>query len=269
MTAQIGISFLHSFDLGNRDVNNPGVNILSVSSTAVGDFDKANLTTESVRHGWRSASILSFQDIVIQAEQVAQIDTFAILGHNLTEDAVIIIQANIADNWVAPPFSMTVPWTKKNIVLCQDFGDEYEFYRVRLLDPANPCGYIQVGRIVGGRAFTFTENEDITDDIDISYDDMADRSKTEGFFMASNNKVVARELDVKWAKLYTIATKNNNFLQLREMFEVVGTTKPFLTIVERGDPGFCSIWGQIDKLPKESYTINKFVSESLKIKEMF
>lgn len=269
MSAQEGMSFLYNFDLGNRNVNNPGVNILSVSSTAAGDFDKANLTTESVRHAWRSGSILSFQDIIIQAELASQIDTFAILGHNLTEDAVIIVEANIANSFLAPPFQRVVPWTAQDIVLCEDFADTYEFYRVRLLDPTNPCGFIQVGRIVGGRAFTFSNNEDITDDVEIEFEDFADRAKTEGFFMASNNKVVSRELAIKWSKLFSTAPNNTNFLGLKEMYKTVGTTKPFLSILDRGDPGFCSIWGQIDRLPRESYGINKFMSQSIKIKEMF
>lgn len=269
MSSQVGISFLHSFDLGNRNVNNPGINILSVTSTAAGDFDKANLCTESVRNVWRSADVLSWQEIVIQAELSSQIDTFAIIGHNFSDDAVVIIEANIANNFLAPPFQRTVPVTEDNIVLCENFADEYEFYRVRILDPANTCGYVQIGRIVGGRAFTFTNSEDITDEIDIDTQDFADKSKTEGFFMASNEKVKARELAIKFSKLYTTAPNNVNYLGLKAMYKNVGTTKPFLTIVDRDDPAFCSLWGQIDKLPRDSFTINRFTSQSIKIMEMF
>lgn len=270
MSAQQGISFLYNFDLGNRNVLNPGINILSVTSTAAGDFDKANLCTESVRHVWRSESPpLAWQEIVIKAEQKSRIDTFAILGHNFSDDAVVIIEANIANSFLAPPFSVTVPVTIDNMVLCQDFGDEYEYYRVRILDPANNCGFIQIGRIVGGKAYTFKNSEDITDEIEIEFEDFADKSKTEGFFMVSNEKVVARDLSLKFSKLYTVAGKNENYLALRDMYRTVGTTKPFLTIVDRGDIEFATVWGQIDKLPRDSLTINRFVSQSLKIKEMF
>lgn len=265
-----GISFLYSFDLGNRDVNNPGVNILSITSTAAGDFDKANLCTESLRHVWRSESPpLAWQEIVIKADLASQIDTFAILGHNFSDDATVIIEANIANNFLAPPFSRTVPVTKDNMVLCEDFADTYEYYRVRILDPANICGYIEIGRIVGGRAFTFTNNEDITDEIEIETEDFADKAKTEGFFMVSNEKVKSRELSVKFSKLHTIAGQNDNYLGLREMYRSVGTTKPFLTIVDRGDIEFATVWGQIERIPRDTLTINRFVSQSLKIKEMF
>src|SRR4051812_11265271 len=98
-----GVSFLYKFDLGNRNISQPGANILSVTSTATGDFDKANLTTESLRQVWRSASILTWQEIVIEAELSSNVDTFAILGHNFSPDAVIQIQANISNSFTAPP----------------------------------------------------------------------------------------------------------------------------------------------------------------------
>lgn len=269
MTNGEGISFLYEFDLGNRDVLNPGANVISVTGTADGDFDKANLTTESVRQVWRSADCTAWQEVVIKAELKTRIDTLAILGHNFTEDAVVQVQANIDDNWVAPPFNRTVPWTELNMVLCEDFADDYEYYRVRVLDPGNPCGFIEIGRIVGGRAFTFQGGEDITDEIEIEYEDMADAVKTEGFFRVSNVKVTARSLSVKFNKLYSNPPDNANFLGLRSMYRVVGKTKPFLTVVDRGDPAFCSVWGQLEKVPRESYTVLKYMSQSIKIDEVF
>lgn len=264
-----GVSFLHEFDLGNRNVNNPGVNIISVTSTAEGDFDKANLTTESLRHVWRSEDILSYQEIVIQAELKSKIDTFAILGHNLSDEAVIEIQANVDNNFVAPPFSISVPWSEDNIVSTNPFNDDYEFYKIRILDPTNACGFLEIGRIVGGRAFTLSNNEDITDDFEITLEDMADTMKTEGYFRVSNEKIKARNLSIKLNRLYTVPGMDANFQGLKRMFRKVGITRPILVILDRGDPSFCSMWAQIDKLPAENYSVNRFVSQSFRLSEVF
>jgi len=267
-----GISFLHYFDLGNRDYLMPGSKILSVTSTADGDFDKSNLTTESIRHVWRSANVLASQDIVIEADQASNIDTFAILGHNFSPTAVVKIQANISDNWLAPPVSLTIPWSKGNMVLTQTFGSTYSHYRLRILDTANPCGYVQIGRIVGGRAVTLTANEDITDDFVIANKDMAELVKTEGFFRVATEKVKVRTLKAKFQKLRTSVAEADgveNFVALREMFDHVGSSRPFLVIIDRYDPSFCSLWGQFDDVPDEQFTLNRYVTMSLSITEMF
>lgn len=272
MASGEGISFLYSFDLGNRNVNNPGVNIVSVSSQAVGDFDKANLFTDSTRQRWRSTDVLTEQTIVIKADLKANIDTFAILGHNFTNSAVVRVEANYNNSFVAPPFSQVVPIdeTSENLVLANEgFGGEYEYYRVRILDPANPCGYVEVGRIVGGRAFTYTNNEDITDNYRIRYRDESERMRTQGYFRASNENVLTRQFSATFQKIRTVLPDNENFLQFREMFKTVKTTRPFLTILDRLNPRVFNVWGQLDNLPDESFTINQFVNYPISIEEVF
>ncbi len=265
----VGISFLYQFDFGNRDWLNPGSNILSVTDTRDGDFDKANLTTESLRQVWRSADAVGWKEIVIRAEQISKIDTVGILGHNLTDEAVIQIQADYSDAFIVPAETKTIPWTKRNIALTSEFADEYEYYKIRILDPANPCGYVQVGRIVGGRAFTFGNNEDINADFSIGSEDMADQMKTEGFFRVSNERVKVRTLSVKFSQVLTIAESDDNYLGWMEMADDVGVTRPFLTILDRDDPGFGLFWAQMGKIPEIGYTINRYASWSMGVSEVF
>ncbi|MDZ4810759.1 MAG: hypothetical protein SGI96_21190 [Bacteroidota bacterium] len=264
-----GISFLHRFDLGNRDLVDPGSNILYVSSTAVGDFDKANLTTESVRNVWRSADILTEQEIIIRAELPSIIDTFSIIGHNLTPIAVVRLEANTSNNFVAPPVQVVIPWAKHTMVMTQNLGQTYEYYRLRILDPANPCGYIEVGRTIGGRAFTFTNNEDMEDDFDIAKDDNSERMKSEGFFRVSAERVKAKSLRFRFSKIRTDAPNDDNYNGLEDLFDHVGITKPFLTIIDRNDPTFNPIWGQMDRIPGFAYTVNRFASTSMTVQEVF
>lgn len=264
-----GLSLLYKFDLGNRNLVELGSNILSVTTQAPGDFDKGNLTTESVRHVWRSTDASVWQDIVIKADVKSRIDTFALLGHNLSETAVVRVQANIANNWVAPAIDYAVPWQEKNLVLCRDFIAEYEYYRVRILDPANACGFVQVGRIIGGRATTLTNNEDVTDDIDQGTEDYADQMKSEGFFRVSNERIKADTLNMRLRRIKTLAPDNANFLALMKAFKYCGTTRPLLAIVDRNDTSFVNIWGLFTDIPSRGFTVNRYVDMSVKMMEVF
>lgn len=263
-----GISFLHEFDLGNRLDDSFGDKIISVTSTAVGDFDKSNLFQDSTRLRWRSADTAN-QEIVLQADISSNIDTFAIIGHNLSDSAAVQLQANIANNFLAPPVTVIIPITEFNMMHTVSLGAEYEFYKLTIIDPANPCGYIEIGRIVAGRAFTMAENEDITDSYSIGTKDMAKKMKTEGFFKASNENVLVRTFNAQFQKISTVAGADTNFLGLRNLFRNVRTTRPFLTILDRGNPGLFNVWGELQTIPGESYGINQFVSMPLSVEEVF
>lgn len=264
-----GASFLYQFDLGNRDPVSPGVNILSVTSTADGDFDKANLTSESLRHVWRSVDVASWQEIVIEADVDSHVDTFALLGHNFSPSAVVMLQANIADNWLAPPVNVMIPWARANMIWTTPLGGTFSHYRVRILDPANPCGYVQVGRIVGGRAIIMENNEDVTDEVSFATDDKADKIESEGYFQVSNENVKVKTPSIRFSKLKTAPGENQNYVALMEMLDEVGTTRPLLFILDRGEPAFLNAWGQLTRMPEVSFGINRFASFSLAIREMF
>ena len=264
-----GISFLYQFDLGNKNINNPGQNIISISSTATGDFDKANLLTDSTRQRWRSAEILTMQEIIIKAEIKSQIDTFAILGHNLTEEALIRIEANIDNNFVAPPESHIIPWKKENLLWLSEFTGEYEYYRITILDPTNLCGYIELGRIIGGRAFTFSLGEDITDTFTVGKTDYSDKMRTEGFSTASNQRVKARSLRASFSKLDSKESNNTNWQGLRDLFDYVGITVPLLLIADRESPDLFAAWGKFQSIPDENFMVNLYVNESFRFNEEF
>lgn len=267
--AKTGISFLYRFDLGNKHIYDASEYVVSATSQAEGDFDRTNVLTDSVRQVWRSADVLTWQEIIIRAEEVSNIDTFAILGHNFSDSAVVQLQANISNNFLAPPVTITIPWREQNMVWLEELGSEYEYYKLRVLDPANPCGYLEIGRIVGGRALTLTGNEDISDNINIATQDYSEQMKTEGFFRHSNQRVKARTLSASTAKLDTKVGNNTNFQALRTMFRYVGISVPLLVVADRQDPELFTAWGQFDSIPSENWQTNGFATFNMKFSEMF
>ncbi len=270
MATTVGIKFLYTFSVGEFDLNNPGVNIISVTSQAAGDHSPTNLTTTPLRQTWRSDSgIGSFQEIVIQANDTAVVpDVFALLNHNFTDIATVQLLGSMTTDFTG---ATTIPftWTKKNLILLQDIGTAFNYYQIRILDPTNPCGFVEVGRIIGGRSFTMTDNEDITDSISIKTKDLAYRTNTEGFFRAFNERVKVDQLSIRFQKLVTETGLNANYLGLLDLMDTVGETFPFLTIVDPDDQTFANVWGQIETLPGRSFGINRFVDFGFNIGEIF
>jgi hypothetical protein len=266
----VGIKFLYNFSVGEYDYTAPGANVLSVTSQAAGDHDKKNLTTTPLRETWRSDEDISvWQEIVLEANDLTSVcDTFALLNHNLTELAVVQVQPSMTTDFTgAPTFTMT--WSEKHMVLLQDVGVAYNYWRFRILDPTNPCGFIELGRIVAGRSFAFQDDEDISDEIQLAQEDLAYKTRTEGFFRAFNERVKVDKLSIRFGKLKTAAGENTNYLGLVRMLKNVGETYPFLTIVDPADQQFILHWGVIEQLPSRSFGINRYVDLSLQIQEVY
>lgn len=263
------IAFLYTFDLGNRHIDNPSENILSVTSTAAGDFDVSNITTESTRRKWRSATALTEQSIVIKAEKKSTIDCFAIIGHNFTDIAVVKVQANISNNFLAPPVTRYLAYNEYIMMSSLTFGADYEYYKISILDPSNPCGYVEIGRVVGGRVLQLIDNEDITDTYSVGKKDLSETMKTEGYFRVSNENIIARTFSATFSRIYTTTGMNTNYKNLVKMFNTVKITKPFLTILDVEDPYKFNVWGQLTDIPDDSFGINDFVTFPLRIEEVF
>jgi hypothetical protein len=269
MSTKTSISFLYSFDLGNRHVEVPTLNIPFVTSTAVGDFSVANITTDSIRHKWRSATALVKQEIIIKAEKTSNINCFAILGHNFTDAAYVTVQANVSNNFAAPPVTKVVAWSKDNMLVTTPFGGQYQYYKISILDIANPCGYVEIGRVVGGTLLELINNEDITDAYQIGYKDMSEVMKTSGYFRSSNSNIIQRSLSCNFSKLYTTVGNDTNFNNLRKMFQDVKIVKPFLVILDYTNPYRFNAWMVLTDIPDESYTVNDFVNFPVKFEEVF
>lgn len=271
MSTTIGIKFLYQFSVGEFNTTFPGLNIISVTSTAAGDHDKKNLTTTPLRETWRSANVLTTHEIIIEANDLNTVpDVFAILNHNFSDLAVVQLQASLIDpTFLAPAFTINIPLNKKHMVLLQDMGMAYRYYKIKITDPTNACGFLEIGRIIAGKSFTFIKNEDITDRITVANDDLAAKMKSEGFFRAANERVKIQKLSVRFQGLITTTPNDDNYQGLLALMDEVGETLPFLTIVDPADPYFKIIWGLIDNMPTENYDINRYLDSGLVIQEVY
>jgi hypothetical protein len=264
-----GIKFLYSFTAGDYDYLNPGGNVVSVTSTAPGDHDKLNLTTPALRETWRSTGVADFQEIVIATtDRTISPDCFAVLNHNLTSLAVVTVTGSQTLDFTGG-VEVAMLWTKKHMVLLQDYGVAYRYWRFKILDPTNGCGFIELGGIRIGKTLTFINNEDITDDISVTPSDKAYKTQTEGFFRAFNQRVIVNQVQVNFSQLITTSNGGDNYTALSTMFDAVGETFPFLTIVDPADQRFFMTWGVIDTLPSLTFGINRYLTAQLTIQEQY
>lgn len=264
-----GISFLYQFSLGVYNTSNPGSNVISVTSTASGDHNKTNLTTTPLRQTWRSTSTAT-QTIVMQVnDEVVIPNVFAILNHNLSSNAVVRVKGAMTLDFSNPTFNVAFPYNRKHLCIFGSAGSAYKYYQFTIQDAGNVNGYIEIGRIVAGKTLTLTNNEDMADDFSLQNADLAYQMNTEGFFRASNQRVKVGTLSLNFPRLNSSSGNNANFLGLSDMYNFVGTTTPFLTIVDPSDVYFKLVWGQLNKMPQEQYTINRYVSLGFEIQEIY
>lgn len=264
-----GIKFLYEFSVGEYNYGNPGSNVISVTSQAAGDHDKLNLTTAPLRQTWRSAT-LDPQEIVIQANDTTVApDVFAILNHNFSADAVVILYCAFSNDFTVPALTIPFAWNEKHMAIVEDLAIAYPYYKIKIVDPTNECGFLEIGRIIAGQSFTFMNEEDITDNISLTTDDLASSTPTEGFFRVSNERVQVDTLTVQFSKLDSKVGNNTNYSGLRDMAKFVGTTVPFLTIVDPFDAYFILHWGQAKTIPGRNFGINRFADSTLAILEVY
>lgn len=81
----------------------------------------------------------------------------------LTSAAVIKLQANSSDDWDSPAFSVTLDYNEKAISTWGDVvsqviegisGTPYRFWSLQIIDPTNPLGYVELGKVFLGDVFT-------------------------------------------------------------------------------------------------------------------
>lgn len=266
-----GISFLDQIKVGEiSNPNNPGENLVSITSTADGDFDAVNLFTDPLRHVWRSTDTLT-QEIIIKTTTAITIDTFAIMGHNFSELAVVTLEANTFNDFTSPPISIGIPVTPKNMVLTENLGFDMQYYKLTIVDPGNPCGYIEIGRIAGGISNIFLGGkENITDAFTVTLDDKSQSLTNEGFSRPSNSKILIRRLNGIISKMETKDGKDNsNYLKLLDVVCNVKTNRPFVFILDRGDPTLFLGWMEFTTLPTFSFTVNELTNATLSMEEVF
>ncbi|RTL05231.1 hypothetical protein EKK58_08770 [Candidatus Dependentiae bacterium] len=133
-----------------------GTNAATSIRNAIGfganDYSSATSYTGS-KAAWHTE-----EGIVIDLKSAEEIDTIAILfdpriGIKLSDSAEIYIQASATNAWVTPGFEeqITIDNTFETLQLFLETPEEWRFWRIKIVDPENAYGYVELGTVVIGK----------------------------------------------------------------------------------------------------------------------
>lgn len=212
------------------------------------------------------------QAILIDLMTAEEVDTFAIVfdptvGSKLTSAAVITLQGSATNSWGSPGYSQVVTFDEDYQVysLFLNTAQEYRYWRVLIDDPNNAYGYIEVPKIILGKATQLTRCPEIA--FNIEYADKSTVKVTDYGHAYSDVYPMLSSLDISYKVM-----PDSDLDQLRESFELVGKTTPILacldTDAEIFDKDRFIIYGRIDGNIKAKHQVRGLFDSSLSISEV-
>lgn len=132
-----------AFDLGSSNYY-LGVSALPGATVSTDSEDTnypfGNLFDYNHSSVWRSDASTSAWFVAACSPGAKPVAQAVLLDHNLTNAAIITLEANASDSWASPAYSKNLIWTETNIR--EDIGQTYQYWRLVISDPGNPSGYL-------------------------------------------------------------------------------------------------------------------------------
>lgn len=227
------------------------VNHTEPSST--NDFNIRSVNTDIVEQYWRSPSGTLATPSVLRCDTEVSgitIDTFAMLGTNLTTSALITLQVATDAAFTTPTTLVTlqgerdgnIVWISPNLPL-----NSYRFAKIVIYDPTNPDGFIKVGTIVFGNAVILSE-QCFTNSVTWEPKHYVDTIDTEGQTAAMNDRGVKNSVTLEFKNL---DFNKYDFTQLNNVFGYVRTSLKALWIPTPDYPKRFMLFGKLLRIPRE------------------
>lgn len=135
-----------------------GANTANSVGSSIG-FDVTSDDTGSLSYSSGQTVLHTEEWVQIDTLSTESIDTFAIVfdpsfGNKFSEEAVIKLQANATANFYSPAVNQTLTYDNDRGIYSHIFttDQEYRYWRVSIVDPHNPYGYVELGKIILGKS---------------------------------------------------------------------------------------------------------------------
>lgn len=231
-----------------------GGNNWTSTSTQAGDFLTKNLNTDIVEQYWRSATGVT-TNVQLKCEtgltQGAFVDTIALLGHNLSGGASILVEASNSSSFATTDLTFNM---KREAINSYYIADTlpllgFRYWRFTLNDVGNSDGFIKVGTLVFGSA-QILAGECFTDVVKLNRKQFVDGVFTEGFTNVKNDRGQKKNISLDFQSLdFTKA----NYKLLRNVTETYGTILKCLWIPTPKYASRFAVYGKLVDLPSESH----------------
>lgn len=135
-----------------------GTNTATSVATTIG-FTAGDSTAATTYTG-PSMALHTEEAVIVDIGSVEDVDTFSVLfdpriGPKYSNDAVWTLQAsNAASNWSSPSVTQVLTLDSTYDVMTHFFSSAqtYRYWRLKMVDPANPYGYVEVPKIIVGKS---------------------------------------------------------------------------------------------------------------------
>ena len=230
----------------------------AANSTAPGDFSIQNIDTDIVEQVWRSNSVITGLTLTCDTglPQGVFLDTLAILNHNLTRSATVILYGSNDPTFMTIGTTITLQARSVNMFyIAPDLPlAGFRYWRFDIDDATNLNGYVEIGSIVFGAANIF-HGECFIDELDFELKDFSDTIRTEGFTNVANSRTQKRKVKLDFRMLNF---QRRNFTILRDIFENERTVNKCLWIptpsaTDQEVTARFAVFGKLPNIPSERH----------------
>ena len=236
------------------------------SSNAGTGYEPVNLRSDFIERTWKSTNcVAEYFQFDVGVGNTIGIDTAAILGHNLTNGALITVygygdafsNAPATDSdWysLSAQFTMTVEPTYQNIfyVAAATASAKYRHWRVLIQDATNTDGFIEIGRFIAGEAMVFDTRENMSMNVDYAQVNYKDELKLNGFSSLANNRALRSRLKISFDNLDM--ESNDNYAQLQRYFSYCRDTLKALVIPDPRKLYRYTVYAKLSQMPQEKHS---------------
>lgn len=217
------------------------------------------------------AALHTEEGVVIDLNTAEEIDTVAIMfdslaGVKLSDSALIYVQASATNAWTTPGYSqaVTIDNTYSCITLFLDTPQEYRFWRIKIVDPQNAYGYVELGTIVLGKYLSLARCPD--NGFDLTWDDASKLSVND-----YGNTYVDEYPQVKEMIFnFNILTYDQQKI-LQEAFRRLGNKKPIFVALDPSETLFDKdhfwIYGRMTDKLISKHIVTSYFQTGIKIRE--
>jgi hypothetical protein len=125
-------------------------------------------STGAVSYSSPAIAIHTEERVVVDAGAEVDIDSFVMLfdpriGPKFSNTAVLTLQANNNNEWSSPSVSQVISYDDLYETYSYFFSSvqTYRYWSVKVVDPSNPYGYVEIPKVILGKATTLAQMPEI------------------------------------------------------------------------------------------------------------
>ena len=121
------------------------------------DFPIENVQAEPIAQVSRTTSPSAQKTLIDFSGQVTA-DIFAVVNHNLTDQATITLRGGSSQDPDGSSFELAIPWATRNAWALFDAAEQWQYWSLTIDDSSNPDGVIEAGLLSLGQATQLSRN---------------------------------------------------------------------------------------------------------------